>query len=179
MANPTLNPPRVTDCVCANCCFFPSSPCSLSWKFYESNIASEQRDRSLERNESSMYVDGDLFMHHQSTIGPQKLKLLSEDHWGTFVRSEGSHWFSVLSRFRTHQLYLRLKFCWATQKAITDRLKINQRPLVRPVLVSPPTRDRCRRRKSAWGKRVRPHLIVRRDIRCSKKVIRRRNQNVE
>ena len=146
---PLILPERLT--VCANYCFFLSSPCFLSWKFYESNIASEQRDRSLERNESSMYVDGELFMHHQSTIGPQKLKLLSEDHWGTFSRSEGSHWFSVLSRFRTHQLYLRLKFCWAraTQKAITNRLKINQRPLVRPVLVSPPTRDRCRRRKSA------------------------------
>ena len=146
---PLILPERLT--VCANYCFFLSSPCFLSWKFYESNIASEQRDRSLERNESLMYVDGELISHHQSTIGPQKLKLLSEDHWGTFSRSEGSHWFSVLSRFRTHQLYLRLKFCWAraTQKAITNRLKINQRPLVRPVLVSPPTRDRCRRRESA------------------------------
>lgn len=149
MANPSPNPPRATDCVCANYCFFLSSPCFLSWKFYESNIASEQRDRSLERNESLMYVDGELFSHHQSTIGPQKLKLLSEDHWGTFVRSEGSHWFSVLSR-QLDASVLRKAQNLLGHYAITNRLKINQGPFGPSLfLVSPPTRDRCRRRESA------------------------------
>ena len=110
-------PPRATDCVCANCCFFLSSSCFLSWKFYESNIASGQRDRSLERIESSMYVGGELFIHHQSTIGPQKLKLLSEDNWGHSFAQRDRTGFRFWAVNGTYQFHLRLKIYWATMRS--------------------------------------------------------------